>query len=99
MPSSLNKEALVNIVHDSLRDRPAVTRTVAEEAVTATLSAITEALQMGQDVRLAGLGTLSIHDRAARTGVNPRTGEAIDIPAKKVVRFSAAKAVLEALNA
>lgn len=99
MENSLNKGLLVEAVYAALSDRPAVTRTVAEEAVTATLTAITEALQMGQDVRLASLGTLSIHDRAARTGVNPRTGEAINIPAKKVVRFSAAKAVLEALNA
>lgn len=48
---------------------------------------------------LPGLGKLSVTQRAARTGRNPKTGEAIEIPAKKVPHFSAAKALKDAVAA
>lgn len=61
-------------------------------------SAISTALQRGQEVTLRGLGTFSREDRAARSGRNPRTGEAIEIAARKAVKFKAAKALNEAVN-
>jgi DNA-binding protein HU-beta len=48
---------------------------------------------------LPGLGKLTIETRAARTGRNPKTGEALQIPAKKVARFSASKALKDAVAA
>lgn len=49
-------------------------------------------------VRLPGVGSFTVVDRAARTGRNPQTGKTITIAAKKVVKFSASKSLMEALN-
>lgn len=54
-------------------------------------------LQDGGDATLPGLGTLSVTERAARNGRNPKTGEAIAIPAKKVPHFAAAKSLKDAV--
>jgi len=48
---------------------------------------IAEALQEGADVRITGFGTFEVRQRTARTGRNPRTGEAVDIPAARVPAF------------
>ncbi|KAF0145087.1 MAG: DNA-binding protein HU-beta [Nitrospirae bacterium] len=48
-------------------------------------------LSSGEDVKLAGLGVFKIKKTKARTGRNPKTGEAVQIPAKKKVTFTAAK--------
>jgi DNA-binding protein HU-beta len=50
--------------------------------------AIAGALQKGDEVRIHGFGNFKIQQRAARMGRNPRTGEAVRVPARKVVRFS-----------
>jgi DNA-binding protein HU-beta len=55
-------------------------------------------LKNGDSVTLVGFGTFSVSDRAARTGRNPRTGEAITIPASKSPKFKAGKALKDALN-
>lgn len=57
-----------------------------------------EYLCTGHEVTLPGIGKLTVTDRAARTGRNPQTGEAIDIPAAKVPKFKAAKVLKEAVN-
>lgn len=59
---------------------------------------ITDALKLGQEVRLAGFGTFSRQDRPASEGRNPRTGEKIAIAAKRVVKFKPSKALSDALN-
>lgn len=58
---------------------------------------VSDALADGGDVTLPGIGSLSVTQRAAREGRNPKTGEAIHIPAKKVPHFSAAKKLKEAV--
>jgi DNA-binding protein HU-beta len=63
-----------------------------ETVITQTLA------ELGDDVTLPGIGKLSIKTRAAREGRNPATGEAITIPAKNAVKFSAAKALKDAIN-
>ncbi len=60
--------------------------------------AITEELAHGGEIRIAGFGTFSVTTRAARTGRNPRTGKAIEIPAHRAVRFSPGKALKESVN-
>ena len=62
----------------------------AEKAVNATLEAITQALANGDKVQLIGFGTFSVMEKEARTGINPRTKEKIEIPARKVVKFKPA---------
>jgi len=59
----------------------------ARETMTALLGTITASLKKNQRVQLAGFGTFTVSKRAARKGVNPRTGEAIKIKASKPVRF------------
>ncbi|OGS90833.1 MAG: hypothetical protein A2Z95_06090 [Gallionellales bacterium GWA2_60_18] len=60
--------------------------------------AVTHALKTGDEVTLPGLGKLSVKGSAARKGRNPSTGEEIDIAAKNVPKFSAAKALKDAVN-
>lgn len=69
----------------------------AKVAVQTVLAAIQAALMKGAPVRTT-LGTFSVAKRAARTGRNPRTGEAIKIRASKSVRFKLSRTVKNALN-
>ncbi|MBU1137041.1 HU family DNA-binding protein [Patescibacteria group bacterium] len=70
----------------------------AGDAVDAVLDTITKALQKGQEVVLTGFGKFSVSKRAARMGVNPRTGEKIKIAATKVPKFKAGKALKDAVK-
>ncbi|MBR5942500.1 MAG: HU family DNA-binding protein [Clostridia bacterium] len=70
----------------------------AEKALAATLAGITKALKKGDKVQLVGFGTFETRKRPARKGLNPRTKEAIKIPACKVPAFKAGKALKEAVK-
>ena len=70
-----------------------VSKKDAEAVLTAALDAITEALAEGEKVQLVGFGSFEVKKRAARTGRNPKTKEAIEIPASKVPVFKAGKAL------
>jgi DNA-binding protein HU-beta len=70
----------------------------AADAVNAVFDAITKALSKGQKVALTGFGTFSVSKRAARMGVNPRTGAKIKIPATKVPKFKAGKTLKDAVK-
>ena len=70
----------------------------AEKALTAALDAIIKAVAEGDKVQLTGFGTFEQRQRNARTGVDPRTGNSIDIPASKVPAFKAGKAFKDAVN-
>lgn len=74
------------------------TKISAEKAYDAFCKIMAEGVSAGQGVRLPGIGALSVSERAARTGRNPQTGQVISIPARKAVKFSAAKTLLEGLN-
>ena len=74
------------------------TKAKAQEIVDCLFSAITEALAKGDSVSLVGFGTFKVSDRAARTGRNPQTGAAINIPASKAPRFVPGKALKDAVN-
>jgi DNA-binding protein HU-beta len=60
----------------------------AQKAVDAFLDTITDTLRSGGDVNFTGFGKFSAADRAARQGVNPRTGERVQIAATRVPKFS-----------
>ena len=70
----------------------------AASAVDAVFETITGTLKSGGDVRVLGFGNFSVSHRAATTGRNPLTGAPVDIPAKKVAKFSAGKGLKDALN-
>ena len=90
----MNKNDLI----DAVTERTSLAKSDAARAVDAVLGSITEALQKGDAVALSGFGTFVIKTRAARTGRNPRTGEAIDIPASKVPSFKAGKGFKDAVS-
>ncbi len=90
----MNKNELV----EAVAERTGLAKSDAARAVEAVLGTITETLQRGDQVALAGFGTFVAKVRAARTGRNPRTGEAIAIPAAKAPAFKAGKGLKDALN-
>lgn len=73
------------------------TKSQADAAVDAVVDSITKALSRGEEVALTGFGTFSVTHRAARTGVNPRTGEKLQIPARTVPKFKAGKGLKDAV--
>lgn len=90
----MNKSELINAV----AERAGLTKKAANDAVEAVLESITSALANGDKVTLVGFGTFEVRERAARKGVNPATGEPIDIPAGKVPAFKAGKSLREAVK-
>lgn len=75
------------------------TKAQAERIVNDVFAQVEAALGKGEKVSIADFCTLQVKETKARTGRNPKTGEAIQIPAKKVVRFTSAKALKEIVNA
>jgi DNA-binding protein HU-beta len=70
----------------------------AEKAVDATFKNIEKALKGGDTVRIVGFGNFQVASRKASTGRNPRTGAEVHIPASRVPKFRAGKALKEAVN-
>lgn len=70
----------------------------AGEAVDAVLNSIADALKAGNDVTFTGFGKFSVANRAARTGVNPRTGERLSIAATRVPKFTPGSALKQAVR-
>ena len=83
----MNKRDLVQEVSTEA----GLTKIASERAVSAFTNVITDALARGEKVTLVGFGTFRIVTRKARTGRNPRTGAAIQIPLKDVPKFVAGK--------
>lgn len=67
-----------------------------DQAINALGNVIRDQLKAGGEVHLPDIGKFAVADRAARTGRNPQTGESIEIAAKRVPTFSAAKALKDA---
>ena len=75
-----------------------VDQSTAREAVEAVFEVIAAELESGGEVSVSGFGKFSVSDRSARQGVNPATGEKIQIPASKAAKFSAASGLKSRLN-
>jgi len=90
----MNKSELIEAVAGSAE----LSKAAAGRAVDAVITAITNALQGGEQVTLIGFGTFSVRDRAARTGRDPRTGKPIKIKASKIPAFKAGKALKDAVQ-
>ena len=90
----MNKQAIIDSIHEAIGG----TKAQAEKAVDVMLDGIISTLKKGDEVSIAGLGIFSTKTRAARTARNPRTGEAVNVPAMKVPKFRAAKALKDAVK-
>lgn len=91
----MNKAELVDAVKDAAG---LGSRSEAERAVNALTEVVTAAVAKDDKVSLPGFGSWSRTERKARTGRNPRTGEPVDIPASKGVKFSAGAGFKNAVN-
>ena len=89
----MNKGDLINEVA-----KVVATKKEAQEAVDCVFSSITKAMKTGDTVTLVGFGTFKVVERKARKGRNPQTGEEIDIKASKAPKFTAGKALKEAVK-
>ncbi|HRY30797.1 MAG TPA: HU family DNA-binding protein [Candidatus Paceibacterota bacterium] len=90
----MNKANLVEKVHEILGG----TKVQAEQVVDSIFETITGSLKKGEEVSIAGFGIFGAKERAARTARNPRTGESITVPAMRVPKFRAAKALKDAVK-
>jgi len=77
-----------DVLAEQLAERAEITMAAARDEVKWFFETISGALTGGDEVRIHGFGTFKTAQRAARTGRNPRTGESVQVPARRVVRFS-----------
>jgi len=90
----MNKPELISSIASSSN----LTKADSAKALNGLISAITESLQNDEPVSVVGFGTFEVRDRAARSGRNPRTGEAIQIQASKNPAFKAGKTLKDAIK-
>lgn len=90
----MNKAELVELV----ANKTGASKRQSEESINIALGVITKSVAKGEKVTLVGFGTFVRRERRARKGRDPRTGTEIEIPAKKVPRFSAGKNFKAAVN-
>jgi DNA-binding protein HU-beta len=91
--NNMNKQELVA----ALAAKLSVSLKEAGEAIDGVFGILTETLEKGETVKVAGFGIFSVKERAARDGTIPGTTQKIKIPAKKVIGFKAAKGLKESL--
>jgi DNA-binding protein HU-beta len=90
----VNKAEIVSKISKDVK----ISKGAADKALTSFIDGVTKALKKGQNVTLVGFGTFTVGKRKARRGRNPQTGKEIRIPAKKVAKFKAGKALRETVQ-
>jgi DNA-binding protein HU-beta len=90
----MNKSELITAVSDA----SGLTRADATRAVNALLGTVAQRLAAGEAVQLDGFGSFDRTERAARPGRDPRSGDPIEIPARRAARFRPARALKDALQ-
>jgi DNA-binding protein HU-beta len=83
---------------DKIASGAGLSKADASRALDAGVDAVKAALKKGQKVTLVGFGTFSVTKRKARKGRNPRTGQVINIPAARTPKFTAGKALKDAVK-
>ncbi len=83
---------------EKIAGNASITKAAAERALNAVLEAISAGLKQEEKLTLVGFGSFVVENRKARQGRNPRTGEAITIPASRSVKFRPGKQLKESLN-
>jgi DNA-binding protein HU-beta len=91
----MNKAELIEAIQTALG--PEATKRSADEALDAVLSAIIKGVKKDKKVQIIGFGTFEVKQRAARSGRNPKTGEAMQIAASKSVGFKPSSALKDAI--
>lgn len=81
----MNKAQLI----DAMASKSGLSKNDSKKALEAFVGSVSDSLKTGDRIQLVGFGSFSVAERSARTGRNPRTGQEINIPAKKVVKFKA----------
>ena len=94
MAAHVNKDALVAEISAKLD----LSKKDVEAVIDTMVESITKSLQGGSKVTLTGFGTFKVSNRAAREGINPQTKEKLQIPAMTVPKFTAGKALKEAVR-
>ena len=90
----MNKTELVA----AIAEQAEISKKDAEKALKAFTDVVAEELKKGEKIQLVGFGTFDVKTRAARTGLNPRTKETIQIPEAKVPSFKAGSALKDAVK-
>ncbi len=91
----MKKSELVDLATDRLEN---LTRKDAEIIVDAIFDGMVDSLAKGERIDIRGFGSFSVKDQAARQGRNPKTGEVIQIPAKRKASFKVGKDLSEKIN-
>jgi len=86
-----------DLIH-AIAEQSGLSKKDAEKALNATIDTIIKAVAEGEKIQLTGFGTFEQRQRNARTGVDPRTGNTIEIPASKVPAFKAGKGFKDIVN-
>lgn len=87
-----------DVLAEKLAERAEITMSAARDEVRWFFDTIAGALQAGDEVRIHGFGAFKTAERSARTGRNPRTGESVKVPARRVVRFAASTTLSSSLK-
>ncbi len=90
----MNRMELVS----AIAEKSELSKKDAEKALKAFTDVVAEELKKGEQIQLVGFGTFKVSERAAREGRNPQTGETMQIKASKTPKFTAGKALKDALN-
>ena len=91
----MNRTELIS----AMSEKANMSKVDTEKALKAFIDTVTDELKNGGKVQLVGFGTFEVAERAERQGRNPKTGEAITIPASKSPKFKAGKALKDIVNA
>ena len=81
----MNKTELI----DAIANNAGISKVMARKALDGFIISVSQALKKGDKVALSGFGAFSVQEKAERMAKNPRTGEMVKVPAKKVVKFKA----------
>ena len=90
----MNKRDLI----DSIASASGLTKADSARALSAFITSVSSALKAGDDIRLIGFGTFSVSKKAATTAINPRTRETVKVPARKVAKVKAGKALQDSVD-
>lgn len=93
-PGVMTKAELVDEVAHAVQ----LTKKQAETIVNIVFDSIVESLRAGQKIELRGFGSFRLRSRKSRTGRNPKTGEKVDVPSKKIPYFKPGKELKELIN-